>query len=79
MSIKYNYYDNAYEETIFHSLKVQAIHDNRFPTRRLKRETVFEYIEMGFNRIRLHSANGYLNPKAFVEQPTLSAISIVYE
>ncbi|MFA0814036.1 IS3 family transposase, partial [Microbulbifer epialgicus] len=40
----------------------------RFPTRCLMRETVFEYIEIDYNRNRLHSANGYLSPEAFEEQ-----------
>ncbi|MFA0792496.1 IS3 family transposase, partial [Microbulbifer echini] len=68
MSAKGNCYDNACAETFFHSLKVEAIHGNRFPTRRLMRETIFEYIEIDYNRNRLHSANGYLSPEAFEEQ-----------
>ncbi|WP_444897115.1 hypothetical protein [Microbulbifer sp. SSSA005] len=32
------------------------------------RETVFEYMEINYNRNRLHSANGYLNPKALEKQ-----------
>ncbi|AWF81618.1 hypothetical protein BTJ40_12710 [Microbulbifer sp. A4B17] len=56
-------------QLVFSSLKVEAIHVNRFPTRRLMRETVLEYIEIDYNRNRLHSANGYLSPEAFEEQP----------
>ena len=37
----------------------------RFPTRQLMRETVFEYIEVDYNRTRRHSANGYVSPEAF--------------
>ncbi|WP_444896961.1 IS3 family transposase [Microbulbifer sp. SSSA005] len=68
MSAKGNCYDNACAETFFRSLKVEVIHGNRFPTRCLMRETVFEYIEIDYNRNRLHSANGYLSPEAFEEQ-----------
>ncbi len=63
-----NCYDNACAESFFHTLKVEAIHSERFPTRQLMRETVFEYIEVDYNRTRRHSANGYLSPEAFDAQ-----------
>ena len=58
-------YDHACAESFFHTLKVAAINGERFPTRQLMRETVFEYIEVDYNRTRRHSANGYLSPQAF--------------
>ena len=68
MSSTGNCYDNACAESFFHTLKVEAIHGERFPTRQLMRETVFEYIEVDYNRTRRHSANGYLSPEAFEAQ-----------
>lgn len=68
MSAKGNFYDNACVESFFHSMKVEAIHGERFPTRRSAREAVFEYIEIDYNRTRRHSANGYLSPEAFEAQ-----------
>jgi putative transposase len=65
MSAKGNCYDNACAESFFHSLKVEAIHGERFGTREDMRQTVFEYIEVDYNRIRRHSANGYISPAAF--------------
>jgi putative transposase len=65
MSAKGNCYDNACAESFFHSLKVEAIHGERFATREKMRKTVFEYIEVGYNRTRRHSANGYISPEAF--------------
>jgi putative transposase len=65
MSAKGNCYDNAVAESFFHSFKVEAIHGERFATRSDMRATVFEYIEVDYNRIRQHSANGYLSPEAF--------------
>ena len=62
---KGNCYDNACAESFFHSLKVEAIHGERFVTREALRQTVFEYIETDYNRLRLHSANGYQSPVAF--------------
>ena len=41
------------------------MHGERCPTRRHMRQAVFEYIEVDYNRIRRHSANGYLSPEAF--------------
>lgn len=65
MSAKGNCYDNACAESFFHSLKVEAIHGERFSTREAMRQTVFEYIETDYNRLRLHSANHYQSPVAF--------------
>ena len=65
MSGKGNCYDNACAENFFHSLKVEAIHGERFRTREEMRQTVFEYIEVDYNRTRRHSANGYISPEAF--------------
>ncbi len=48
-----------------HSLKVEAIHDVRFKTRDKARQHVFEYIEVYYNRQRLHSTLGYLSPERF--------------
>ena len=48
-----------------HSLKVEAIHGERFATRKQARAHVFEYIEVDYNRNRLHSTLGYLSPEQF--------------
>lgn len=65
MSAKGNCYDNACAESFFHSLKVEAIHGELFVTREAMRQTVFEYIETDYNRLRLHSANNYRSPVGF--------------
>lgn len=46
-------------------MKVEAIHGEHFATRKEMRHTVFEYIEVDYNRIRRHSANGRISPMAF--------------
>ena len=48
-----------------HSFKVEAIHEERFPTRNDAKQHVFAYIEVYYNRKRLHSKLGYLSPEAF--------------
>ena len=65
MSKKGDCYDNAAMESWNHSLKVEAIHGERFVTRQAAKDQVFEYIEVYYNRNRLHSRLGYLSPEAF--------------
>jgi len=65
MSAKGNCYDNACAESFFHTMKVEAIHGECFATREEMRHTVFEYIEVAYNRTRRHSANGRISPMAF--------------
>lgn len=48
-----------------HSFKVEVIHGEQFPTRAHTKNTVFEYIDVHYNRTRLHSKLGYLSPEAF--------------
>lgn len=72
MSAKGNCYDNACAESFFHSLKVEAIHGERFATRENMRQTVFEYIETRYNRNRLHSTLGYLSLVHFEAQALAS-------
>jgi putative transposase len=62
MSRKGNCWDNAVSESFFHTLKTELIHHQTYTTRAEARQAVFEYIEIFYNRERLHSANGYLSP-----------------
>jgi transposase InsO family protein len=50
---------------LFHSLKVEAIHGEKFETRAQMRETVFKYIEVDYNRQRMHNYLDYQNPEEF--------------
>lgn len=65
MSKKGDCYDNACSESFFHTLKVEAIHGELFPTRQSMREVVFEYIESDYNRTRHHTAIGNTSPVNF--------------
>jgi len=65
MSRKGNCWDNAVAESFFHTLKVELIHQHTFKTRQEAKQAIFEYIEVFYNRIRLHSANDYLSPVDF--------------
>jgi putative transposase len=65
MSKKGDCYDNAAMESWNHSFKIEAIHGERFLTRSEAKYHVFEYIEVYYNRKRLHSKLGYVSPEAF--------------
>jgi transposase InsO family protein len=62
MSRKGNCYDNAVAESFFHSLKTEWVHHYRYKTRKEAIASIFEYIEIFYNRQRRHSHLNYLSP-----------------
>src|SRR3954471_1550575 len=62
MSRRGNCLDNAPMESFFASLKKEQVHHARFRTRAEAKAAVFEYVEIFYNRQRLHSALGYRTP-----------------
>ena len=62
-----NCYDNAVAESFFGTLKAECV-TSQFATQALARTTIFEYIEVWYNRKRLHSTLGYLSPVEFEQQ-----------
>jgi transposase InsO family protein len=62
MSRKGNCYDNAITETFFHTLKTELVNRTKYRTREEARRSIFEYIEIFYNRRRLHSSIGYRPP-----------------
>ena len=76
MSRRCNCLDNAPMESFFAALKTERVHEARFRTRADARAAVFEYIEVFYNRQRLHSALGYRTPveaRASMEAITMRA------
>jgi len=65
MSARGDCYDNAAMESWNHSLKIEAVHGERFATRVQAKSQLFEYIEIYYNRQRLHSSLGYHSPAKF--------------
>ena len=55
-------WDNAAAESFFATLKNEMYHRQRFDTRARARFAVAEYIEIFYNRRRLHSSLGYRTP-----------------
>ncbi len=65
MSGKGNCYDNAIMETFFHTIKTELIYFERYRTKEEARRSIFEYIEVFYNRVRRHSALNYKSPTEF--------------
>jgi len=65
MSAKGNCYDNAAMESFFHTLKTELCDHEHYRTRAQARASVFEYIEVFYNRVRLHSTIDYCSPEEF--------------
>ena len=60
-----NCYDNAPMESFFASLKKELVHHEDYPTIEAAKASLFEYIEVFYNRIRRHSSLGYVAPAEF--------------
>jgi transposase InsO family protein len=65
MSRRGNCYDNAFIESFWSSLKYELVYHRKFATREEARAAIFDYIEVFYNRARLHSSLGYLSPLSF--------------
>lgn len=65
MSRKANCYDNAVVESFFKSIKAELGKQRRFDTKQEAKLALFEYIEIYYNRKRLHSTLGYRSPEEF--------------
>lgn len=55
-------WDNSVAESFFATLKDELIYRRAWPTRQAARAAIFEFIEIFYNRHRLHSSLGYLSP-----------------
>jgi transposase InsO family protein len=68
MSRRANCWDNAVAESFFKSLKSECVYGSRFENQRAAAVEIFEYIEIFYNRERLHSSLGYRTPKQMEER-----------
>lgn len=65
MSGKGDCWDNAPMESFWATLKTELVHHEHYATHEEARNSIFEYIEVFYNRKRLHSSLGYQSPEAF--------------
>ena len=75
MSRKAECLDNAVAEIFFHSLKVEAIYGEPLRSKQEMRKEMREYIEVFYNRQRLHSTIGYLSPCEFEKLNSIFSMS----
>ena len=67
MSRKGNCWDNAVAESFFATLKKELVHQGRYASHEEARASIFEYIEVFYNRVRRHSALGGVSPEQYEE------------
>jgi len=60
-----NCYDNAITESFFGTLKTELIFHHKYDTRDEARKSIFKYVEMFYNRTRIHSSLGGLSPDQY--------------
>jgi transposase InsO family protein len=58
-------WDNAVAESFWSTLKEELVYRHAWPTRARARQAIFEFIEVFYNRQRLHSSLGYLSPAEY--------------
>ena len=71
MSRKGNCWDNAPMESFFHSLKTELVMHCDYKTRDQARASLFDYMEVFYNRQRRHSPINYVAPLAFEESTSV--------
>jgi putative transposase len=72
MSGKGDCYDNAVAESFFSGLKNELIWHHDFRTRQEARAMIFEWIEVFYNRQRLHQTLDYVSPVRYEEQSVVA-------
>lgn len=78
MSRKGNCYDNAAMESFFGSLKSECVHRCTYLTHEEARRSLFDYVEIFYNRVRRHSTLGYLSPAAFETRSFTSTENLLF-
>jgi putative transposase len=73
MSRKGNCYDNAFTESFFRTLKVELVNRENFKTREEAKQKIFEFIEVWYNRQRLHSSLDYMAPEQYESKKITAA------
>ncbi len=72
MSRKANCYDNAVVESFFKTIKAELARKTKFKTQDEAKSAIFEYIEVFYNRKRMHSTLGYLSPVEYERSGSLN-------
>jgi len=65
MGGKGNCWDNAVMESFYRTLKIELIYQRKYETKIQTQRNIFTYIEIFYNRERLHSSIGYHSPEEY--------------
>jgi putative transposase len=68
MSGKGDCWDNAVAESFFHTIKTELVYLEKYKTREEASQSIFEYIEVFYNRQRLHSTLGFSSPVEYEDE-----------
>jgi putative transposase len=61
-------YDNALSESVNGTLKVELVHRTAYATRRQACNDIARWIELRYNKTRLHSTLGYRTPQEVMDE-----------
>lgn len=73
-----NPYDNAFMESFYRTLKTELLQGKRFHDKEEAERKIFEYIEIYYNRKRMHSSLGYLSPEDYEKHLSSNNLNSVY-
>ena len=76
MSRKGDCWDNAVVESFFSTIKTELIFHKKYQTRKQARRDIFEYIEIFYNRIRLHSSLDYKSPEEYENERNIFKLCV---
>ena len=73
MSRKGDCWDNAVAESFFSNLKLELVNHEKFKTRQEAMDKIFDYIEVFYNRKRIHSFLNFVSPEQFEKSVLMAA------
>ena len=73
-----NPYDNAFMESFYRTLKTELLQGKRFLDKGEAERKIFEYIEIYYNRKRMHSSLGYQSPEEYEKRFNSNNLNPVY-
>jgi len=76
MSRKGDCWDNAVAESFFSTIKTELIYHNQYQNREQAKRDIFQYIEIYYNRIRLHSTLNYKSPENYEREKKTSKLCV---
>lgn len=76
MSRKGDCWDNAVAESFFSTIKTELLFHNKYKNRSQAKRDIFQYIEIYYNKIRLHSSLDYKSPEDYENERKMSKLCV---